>query len=456
MKRKIYQFCIGFLSIICLSGSLLITPVYSYTAVFAQDIEKMSSLYSVSVKTITKNVGDIVTGSEILDAVTSNAPKEKIDKKTLLNVDAKKVPLKIEKDGYYSFSVQVVYLDKTIKEVTVKVVTPYDTPTSEEGKLEEDKASDAWESASTENISVYDSDEIKNINVAVTKPIEGNTPIFNTEISLPEGIQLGGIYWIYYNNDGVRTNVITNVEELNKKIEAQGLRLTKFGPDGSYMYFVVFSAQDSSVYENVRVKFNGEDVDMQKVSGNGVLSAYKIYNPEKKISEEKPVTEATMASQYNLKGQDIVVNVGDKVDPLLGIYKPEAFKMLPEGTILAWKYGEPKTDKKIDRDKVSISVKYPDGTEDIVYTTLTVKENYNDGISEEKINTSVTVTKDTKTANITEKDTPTIVTKNTSKPDLPQTGDETSLVITLAGVLISLGAIITLIFKKRDNKKLFS
>ena len=109
------------------------------------------------------------------------------------------------------------------------------------------------------------------------------------------------------------------------------------------------------------------------------LSTYKYnldYVRSALVQSEPLILKDTRpdAHRFNPKGQDIVVNVGEKVDPLLGIYKPEAFELLPKGTAVVWTYGEPKTDKLLERGKVSISVKYPDGTEDIVYTTLTVKE----------------------------------------------------------------------------------
>lgn len=81
---------------------------------------KMKEQYQVRVSPITKQVGEIVTKQEIVNAVTSTASADKVANKAVVNTYLHRLPLTVQ-EGYHTIPVQVVYADGSITEVTVKV-----------------------------------------------------------------------------------------------------------------------------------------------------------------------------------------------------------------------------------------------------------------------------------------------------------------------------------------------
>lgn len=81
------------------------------------------------------------------------------------------------------------------------------------------------------------------------------------------------------------------------------------------------------------------------------------------------------SSKYNSIGIEVIVPIFSPVKPLDFIKNAEAFDKLPSGTKVSFTYGEPKTNKALGKAPVSITVTYPDNSQDIVPAALTVIDN---------------------------------------------------------------------------------
>ncbi|OTO01310.1 Rib/alpha-like domain-containing protein, partial [Enterococcus sp. 5B3_DIV0040] len=99
-----------------------------------------------------------------------------------------------------------------------------------------------------------------------------------------------------------------------------------------------------------------------------------VTTEEAELAEEVPADNHSMALDYNPQGKEIVAYVGDTIEPLAGIQNPEAFDLLPKGTTVTWSYGEPSTEKTLNKAKISITFTYPDNSIDVVPSALTVLE----------------------------------------------------------------------------------
>ncbi|HDT7987114.1 TPA: hypothetical protein RD632_002887, partial [Enterococcus faecalis] len=122
-------------------------PITHNNNVFAQETRPQKELYQVTVTNLTKNKNEMITKFDILNAVQTTALGKVPITKSILKEYEQKLPFTIQKDGYYSFPVQVKYQDGSITEVIVSVVTPYDTPTAKEENESENNHAKAWETA---------------------------------------------------------------------------------------------------------------------------------------------------------------------------------------------------------------------------------------------------------------------------------------------------------------------
>lgn len=143
----------------------------------------------------------------------------------------------------------------------------------------------------------YDPVEMKTIDITVTEPVEGENPEFNLDFKIPDNILFGTTAWTRLNADNSKDKLITDASNINEELEKHGKNLTEFSADGSYEFSVYFYVGTPEkfhpTFDNLRVRFNGEIVELKKDEANGVVSASKIYLPKAKPvvvtpDEEKP------------------------------------------------------------------------------------------------------------------------------------------------------------------------
>lgn len=135
-----------------------------------------------------------------------------------------------------------------------------------------------------------------------------------------------------------------------------------------------------SAYKEVETRAKTLVGKAKQLSTENILvnDLLKIFQEIKAMKEELLKAQNTLthavsqAQQYNPKGKEIIISIGNPLQPLDFIQNAEAITKLPQGTTVNWTYGEPKTDTTYQKAAISITFTYPDGSTDIVPASLTV------------------------------------------------------------------------------------
>ena len=132
------------------------------------------------------------------------------------------------------------------------------------------------------------------------------------------------------------------------------------------------SASDERALSDISTKLNFANSAVQVRNLKlGILNT--ALNENELMSSVLQVKQA-YSEMYNPKGVEVVVNVGDKIEPHNFV---ENFEVLPKDTTVGFTYGKPSTATPIKPGRVIVTVKYPDNSIDIVHGSLTVIEKPN-------------------------------------------------------------------------------
>ena len=449
MTKKLKKVC-ALLSILCLSVGVLPTSFADSTVYAETQPQRMKDKYSVTTKNISKPLGETVTKVEILAAVTTTATGQTPVTKTLVNTYEKLLPMKVEKEGYYSFPVQVIYKDKSIAQVTVQVVT-VNYATTEKRKLK--TALDELLALYRENPNLY----------GYTKDTQEAYRKAQTEAREP--------YYTAKNAYDTPDTTLATIQQQTKTIneraqkikaakEALQDRITTSEEAEQYKLAVkqLMDAIQSEVntksktpesiakYETVKQQAQ-ELLNASLGKENGIFN--EVLNDFKKLvaikstlitAQKELDASVSQAQQYNPKGKEIIASIGDTIAPIDGIENFEA-SLLPEGTAFDWSYGAPSTEQEINKAQISIKVTYPDGSTDNVASALTVLP----------IPAEVKPVED-KTVSTT-KTTKTFKTPKATQPShaLPKTGDSTVQSLWVSLLVLSFAAMGFACLKKGNN-----
>ncbi|GAB7305326.1 Rib/alpha-like domain-containing protein [Enterococcus gallinarum] len=489
MKNVFRRVSTCLLCVTCLSAGIIL-PTTHMNIVFAQETQQQKDLYQVTTTKITKNKGESVNKFEILNAVQTTAFGQVPVIKSVLKEYEQRLPLMIKNDGDYNFPVQVQYPDGSITEVTVSVVTPNNATTGKEQEselvTEKQKLTVALNDLLIliqENPNTFPyTEESKTVYAnAVSnayEPYKEGKAIVNSSNATLEEIKKA-----LADVETQKTAIISAKEGFVER-QATAEEVNRYNTLLSQLETALKTAVKTSdkaptsisTYEEVKDRAQSlldkaKKMSLGNVLFNNLLEMFKEVEAMKKeliIAQNTLMKSTSQAQQYNPKGKEVTVSIGDPIQPLDFIQNAEAIDQLPQGTTVKWTYGKPMTDVEYDKAPISITFTYPDGSTDIVSAALTVipqkdPENSNSaGIHKEPLNGNIGDTSklmDKKDERQLEQKTD--VTPRVAKAvqkisedkqenkKLPKTGESEQYVLMLGGSFLLLLSFIGLIFKNK-------